>query len=337
MDLNKIILSRTDSIGDVILTLPVAGVLKKNFPNVEILFLGRNYTRDIVESSSHIDQFIDWDEIKKCDPSKQIEKFKAFQTDVIIHVFPVAEIAYLAKKAKIPIRVGTTGRLYHYFTCNKLVPLSRKKSELHEAELNLKLLEPILKNVKIELDRIDNYYGFDLIDKLPENFQKQISQDKFNLILHPKSKGSAREWGLKNFGNLIDILPKDKFRIFITGTVEEGQLLQHDIIDKYPEVIDMTGKLTLKELISFINGADGLIAASTGPLHIAAALGKVALGIYPPIRPMHPGRWAPLGSKASYVVENASCSKCRKETHCECMENIQPVAVKNKLLSLMHG
>ncbi len=337
MNLTRIILSRTDSIGDVMLTLPVAGILKKNFPNVKILFLGRNYTQAVVESSTNIDQFIDWDEIQKCDQSNQVEKLKAFHADIIIHVFPVSEIAYLAKKANIPIRIGSTGRLYHYFTCNKLVPLSRRKSELHEAELNLKLLIPILKNVDVELDRIGKYYGFTLIDTLPENFQSQISKNRFNLILHPKSKGSAREWGLKNFGNLIEILPQDKFKIFITGTEAEGELVKQEILDKYPQVVDMTGKLTLKELVGFINATDGLIAASTGPLHIAAALGKVALGIYPPIRPMHPERWAPIGEKASYVVENQECSKCRKETQCECMESIQPVAVKNKLLSLMHG
>lgn len=337
MDLNKIILSRTDSIGDVILTLPMAGVLKQNFPKLEILFLGKKYTRAIVETSTYIDQFIDWDEIQNDEQSAQIDTFNAIHADAIIHVFPVSEIAHLAKKAKIPLRIGTTGRLYHYFTCNKLVPISRKKSDLHEAELNLKLLNPILKDVNIELDRIKNFYGLSAIDPLPDHFQKYVSKDKFNLILHPKSKGSAREWGLKNFGSLIEILPKDKFRIFITGTEEEGKLLKTDILDKFPDVIDMTGKLTLKELISFINATNGLIAASTGPLHIAAALGKVALGIYPPIRPMHPGRWAPIGPKASYVVENGECSKCRNETSCECMENIQPVAVKNKLLSLMHG
>ncbi len=337
MDLKRIIISRTDSIGDVILSLPMAGVLKQNFPDLTILFLGKNYTRAIVESSKHIDQFVDWDEIQKLDHSTQVDRFKALDADAIVHVFPVSEIAHLAKKAKIPLRIGTTGRLYHYFTCNKLVPISRKKSELHEAELNLKLLNPILKDVDIELDRIEKFYGFTEVDPLPDQFQKLISKDKNNIILHPKSKGSAREWGLKNFGSLIEILPKDKFRIFITGTEEEGKLLKEEIFDKYPDVVDMTGKLTLKELVSFINASNGLIAASTGPLHIAAALGKVALGIYPPIRPMHPGRWAPIGPKASYVVENGECSKCRNENTCECMENIQPVAVKNKLLSLMHG
>jgi len=337
MDFNKIIISRTDSIGDVILTLPLAGIIKEKFPDSEIIFLVKNYTRDIVEASSHIDQFLNWDEIQKCDPSEQIEKFKEIQADVIVHVFPVAEIAHLAKKANIPVRIGSTGRLYHYFTCNKLVSISRKRSDLHEAQLNLKLLKPILENCDFELNEIPIYYGFSSNDVLPDDYQKQIHPDKFNLILHPKSKGSAREWGLKNFGSLIEMLPKDKFQIFITGTKDEGKLVKHEILDKYPEVTDMTGKLTLKDLISFINSADGLIAASTGPLHMAAALGKVALGIYPPIRPMHPGRWAPIGPNAGYLVENKVCSKCRKHTQCECMESIQPVAVKNKLLSLVHG
>jgi len=337
MKINKIIISRTDSIGDVILTLPVAGVVKEKFPDSEIIFLAKNYTRDIVEASCHVDQFIGWDEIQKLDPAEQVKKFIEINADTIVHVFPVPEIAHLANKAGIPARIGTTGRLYHYFTCNKLVPISRKRSQLHEAQLNLKLLKPILENADFELDGIAGYYGFSSTFILPENFQNQISRDKFNLILHPKSKGSAREWGPENFGNLIEILPKDRFRIFITGTKDEGKSVKQDILDKYPEVVDMTGKLTLKELIGFINETDGLIAASTGPLHIAAALGKVALGIYPPIRPMHPGRWAPLGPRAGYIVENKVCSKCRKKLRCECMENIKPVAVKNKLLSLMHG
>jgi len=49
------------------------------------------------------------------------------------------------------------------------------------------------------------------------------------------------------------------------------------------------------EFVSFIAHADGMIAASTGPLHIAAAMNKIALGIYAPMRPIFPTRWAPLG------------------------------------------
>jgi ADP-heptose:LPS heptosyltransferase len=135
--IKKIILSRIDSIGDVILTLPVAGALKEANPDIEIVFLGKKYTRDIVSTSVHIDSFLDWDEIREFSEPEQIRVLKTINADAIVHVFPVKEIAHLAKRANIPLRIGTTGRLYHISTCNKLLPVSRKKSDLHEAQLNL--------------------------------------------------------------------------------------------------------------------------------------------------------------------------------------------------------
>ncbi len=327
-------MSRTDSIGDVILTLPMAGILKEANPDIEIVFLGKKYTRDIVGSSVHIDSFLDWDEISNQDKLEQIRIFQGVNADAIVHVFPVKEIAHLAKKANIPLRIGTTGRFYHIISCNKLLSISRKKSDLHEVQLNLKLIRPFIGRKDFILNKLPDYYGFKKIEPLEEKFRNLISKEKFNLVLHPKSKGSAREWGLHNFAKLIEILPKEKFEIIITGTREEGVLIKSKILDKFPKINDLTGKLSLKELISFINQADGLVAASTGPLHIAAALGKYALGIYPPIKPMHPGRWAPVGTKADYFVLDKRCSKCRELDSCECMESIKPEDVKNKLLSL---
>lgn len=330
--IKKIIISRTDSIGDVMLTLPLAGVLKEACPDIEIVFLGNNYTRFIVEASVHIDSFLNWDEIRKLEQSEQISRLKEVQADAFIHVFPVKEIAQLVKKAKIPLRIGTTGRLYHYQTCNKLIPISRKRSDLHEAQLNLKLIRWFIGNKSFSLNELSNYYGFEKIEALSENFKNYIQPAKFNLILHPKSKGSAREWGLDNFATLIEILPKDKFEIFVTGTKSEGELIKNEILDKFPHINDMTGKFKLNELISFISEVDGLVAASTGPLHIAAALGKTAIGIYPPIKPMHPGRWAPIGKKADYLVLPKSCNKCRKLDDCDCMKSINPESVKERLL-----
>jgi ADP-heptose:LPS heptosyltransferase len=335
-EVKKIIISRTDSIGDVILTLPVAGILKQLLPKCKIIFLGKAYTRDIVEACRNIDQFIDWNSLLVKNQANKIEFIKSLNAEAIIHVFPVKEIAEIAKLAKIPLRIGSTGRYYHYTTCNKLVPMSRKRSHLHEAQLNLKLIRPLGGERNYSIISLQDNYGFENQNPLSEEIKQMLKRDKFNLILHPKSKGSAREWGINNFSRLIEILPRDKFRIFITGTKDEGEFLKKDLINIFPEIIDLTGRLSLKELISFIDNSDGLIAASTGPLHIAAALGKYTLGLYPPIKPMHPGRWAPIGKKAEYLVLEKNCSKCRKESQCACLQNISPEIVKNKLLSWLN-
>lgn len=330
----RIIISRTDNIGDVILALPVAGAIKKAIPGAYVIFLGKSYTEDIIAMSECVDKFVNWDVIKKQTKHAQIRTFERLKADYILHVFPERRIAKIAKKARIPRRVGTTGRLFHWNTCNKLVAFSRRRSGLHEAQLNMKLLKPLGIHQHFSLAEISALYQLTPPNILPEKYRDLLSNEKFNLILHPKSKGSAREWGLKNYAELITRLPREKFNIFITGTQEDAQDIEMDRIRKFPEVIDLCGKLSLVEFISFIANADGLVACSTGPLHIAAAVNKFAIGIYPPIKPMHPGRWAPLGINAHYFVSDKKCNACRNSLSCECIEQIKPQQIYDYLMSL---
>jgi heptosyltransferase-3 len=160
MNPKRIIISRTDSIGDVILTLPLAGILKSFFPDLHIAFLGSSYTKDIINCSDYVDEYLDWNLISNLSESKAIDFLKSKNIDTIIHVFPKKKIARFAKKAGIRNRIGTTNRLYHWFTCNKLLGLSRKNSHLHETQLNIKLLKPFGIKSPYELNEIYNFYGF---------------------------------------------------------------------------------------------------------------------------------------------------------------------------------
>lgn len=329
MNLKRIIISRTDSIGDVVLTLPMAGILKKKYPNCKIFFLGRTYTEAIISTSTHIDEFINWDKLqKKVNPIAEVKKINA---DAIIHVFPNREVAYLAYKAKIPLRIGTSGRMFHLINCNKKVVFSRKKSHLHEAQLNLKLLAPLKINNIYSLKEIEGFYGIKNLKSLHAKVSGLLDKSKMNIILHPKSKGSAKEWGLNNFANLIEILPEDKFQIFITGTNEEKKLVGNTLQLNKPNVVSLLGKLTLDELISFISNIDAFVSASTGPLHIAAALGVRSIGLYSPRRPMHPGRWKPIGKRAVALVKDENCSKCLARENCNCISEISPKIIMGEL------
>jgi len=328
----------------------MAGVLKKYFPGCHISFLGKKYTRPVIEACKHVDQFLDWDEIvgsRQLAVSSRhrisnnehrtsvIRQLKMTGADAIIHVFPVREICRAAKKAGIPVRFGTSHRWFTWLYCNKLLHFSRKNSELHEAQLNLKMLKPLGIKENFLLKDIPDYYGLSKLTSSPVH-QFTISPDCFNLILHPKSKGSAREWGLENYSHLIGLLPEEKFRIFITGTREEA-LLMEDFLHKHSSrVTDMTGKLDLQGLIGLISRCDGLVAASTGPLHIAAALGKYAIGLYAPMKPIYPKRWAPLGVNASYLVLDKECDDCRHSLDCECIRSIRPEDVAEKLKGVSH-
>lgn len=329
MKYKKIVISRTDSIGDVVLTLPLAGWLKREYPDTTIIFLGDAYTREVVEACVHVDEFVSVGEWEKGDTGHG----SIAGADLFIHVFPRREIAVMAKKMKVPVRLGTAHRIYHWKTCNKLVAFSRRRSSLHEAQLNFKLLESLTGKPVPSLSELEGLYGLRQIAPLDPGLSALLDGSRFNIILHPKSKGSAREWGLDHFTRLIGLIPKEKFKVFITGTRNEGDMMQEaGFFSGGMEVTDLTGRMSLSQLISFIAAADGLVAASTGPLHLAAALGKHAIGIYPPIRPMHPSRWAPVGRNSCFLVSDNNCDKCRKSGNCECMRLITPQQVLEKLL-----
>lgn len=326
----NILISRVDSIGDVVLTLPMAGVLKYAFPDDNVLFLGRNYTKDVVALSKYVDTFINYDDLLNESKEERIKIIKSYNIDICIHVFPIKAVARLIKKAGVKTRIGTTNRLFHLSTCNKLVRLSRKNSNLHESQLNLKLLAPLGIIKDFTLKEIVNYYGFKNVLPLDEKFRSLLNNDKKKIIVHPKSKGSAKEWGLTNFGNLIELLIDNNYQVFISGTKEEGDSIR-EFIDQHPRATDLTGKLTLQQFISFINECDGLVAASTGPLHIASALKKKAIGLYSARRPIHPGRWKPVGKRAEYLVNDEECEKCAQKKECDCIKDIGIERVLDKI------
>ena len=336
MSRSTFIISRTDAIGDVVLTLPVAGVLRALYPSARILFLGRSYTKEVIAACGHIDSFLNWDEWRQLPVREAARAMAATGANGIIHVFPDAAIARIARMARVTERIGTTNRIFHWRYCNELVRLSRRHSPCHEAQLNLRLLAPLGGRRDYSLGEIGGYYGLTRLAPLPPEIAGLLDRSRFNLILHPKSRGSAREWGLENYARLIGQLPSDRFKVFVSGTAAEGELLAA-LLAEYPRVTDLTGRLTLGQLMSFIARADGLIAASTGPLHLAAALGIYALGIYPPIRPMHPGRWAPVGPNAKVFVKAGECEDCRRTGDCHCIREIAPQTVEDYLQTLVTG
>lgn len=291
------LISRTDSIGDVVLTLPLCTWIKEQYPNSKIIFLGNTYTRPVLECFPMIDEVIEWKKIEELPLNMQIQFIKDLKIDTCIHVFPRKEVAKLLKKAGIPVRIGTSHRLYHWWTCNVHPNFTRKNSDLHEAQLNFELLKPLGLTEIPDLDYINHSLA---------SFQaKEITlpitlADGEKIILHPKSQGSAREWPMEKYAKLALQLVAQGKHVYFTGTAKEGDLFRKEI-PQHANIHDVTGVFNLDQFIRFIAECNAIVACSTGPLHIGAVLGLRAVGIYSRTRPIHPGRWQPIG-KDSVVL-----------------------------------
>ncbi len=322
IDLNAktLLISRTDSIGDVILSLPICIYIKQNFPTCNILFLGRDYTESVVSLLPEINQFISWNKLENLPLVERIKFLQSLNIDVCLHVFPKKEIASIMKKVKIPFRIGTSHRAFHLLRCNIRLNFTRKNSKFHESQLNFELLKPFGFNEIPDIEEIGKVISSRIA--LPENINKKdFLAIKNAIILHPKSQGSALEWPIEKYINLANKLLLQGQKVVFTGTENEGVQFR-EIIPKNKNCFDLTGKMTLEELIVFISQSKALVACSTGPLHLAGILNIKAIGLFSSRRPIHPGRWKPLGNKSEFLVYDADCEACKKGKVCKCIQNI---------------
>jgi ADP-heptose:LPS heptosyltransferase len=320
----NVIISRTDSIGDMILALPLAKVLKHKYPKIKVAMLGKKHTEPVALASKYVDAFIDVDDFLNKNILINNKKPEAI---VFLNTDPKpADRAYALK---IPVRIGTGRNLNHLKNCNYRVWFTRRNSGLHEGQLNLKMLSPFDVNKVFTLEEIGQSYGLTQLLPLQGKYKSFIKNDKYNLIIHTKSQGNAREWSMDHFIRLIQLLNDKTYNIFISGTERERAAIQPLLNAVKDKVTDIIGIMPLEQFMSFINLCDGLIANSTGPLHVAAALQKDALGIFPPIKSKDAVRWGPVGPRGKVFTLPDFCEKCKlNKDFCACINSIQPQAIK---------
>ncbi|MHB1050812.1 MAG: glycosyltransferase family 9 protein [Bacteroidota bacterium] len=335
-DVKKILLIRTDRIGDVVLSLPMLPVLKKNFPAAEISVMVRNYTRDIVARHSCVAEIIRWEQNGERSVSFYVDLLKQKRFDIVIIPYPRFLLALIVFLARIPVRVGTGYRWYS-FLFNAKVYEHRKDALRHEAEYNLNLL----KAIGIE-DTGTPEFELPIPDDVQKKIDAQLAADAVGrfAVLHPGSGGSARDWPAENFAGLGDALhSEEKLTVILTGGAHE-QAVTSAVIKKMKSApLDYTGKFSLQELGALYKRAVLFVSNSTGPLHIASAVGTPVVAFYPPIVQCSAVRWGPYTQrKRVFTADAGQCPLCHGGT-CRsnvCMEQITVEQVVTGIGELLH-
>jgi ADP-heptose:LPS heptosyltransferase len=312
-----ILLSRPDALGDAVVTLSTAGWIKRRYPDARIVVLARAYARAVWDHSAHADAVLTLEELQAGDA---VARLRALNADAAVHVFPHRAVAGWAREARIPMRIGTSHRWWHWITCNERVGFSRKRSLLHEAELNIKLLGPLGIAMPRDADALVPYIGLNA--PAPDPLVSELLvHGKRTLVVHPL-QGSGVGWGLANHAALMKAVDPAVWHVVVTGTAAEAERYRGHLPLALAHVTDAGGRLSLEQLMMLIGRSDALVAASTGPLHLAAALGRRAIGLYSMRRPIFPARWRPLGTDAHALVHDADCERCAAGKPCDCITRI---------------
>jgi ADP-heptose:LPS heptosyltransferase len=202
----------------------------------------------------------------------------------------------------------------------------RKYGERHELEFNIRLLKQLGINYEVNEDNAE--FGITPSQTSEKKIIDELKSVGINLlkpviIIHPGSGGSSIDFPASKLKFLVESLSKLDIGILITGTASEKELCNSMVVSK--NVINVAGRYSLSELIALINQSDLMIANSTGPIHIAAALNKYVIGFYPKIVSCAPKRWGPYTNKKIIFSPTIDCNDCNR-SQCgklNCMDSIK--------------
>lgn len=322
---SRIVLSRTDAIGDAVVTLTTAGWIKHHAPETHVTVVARRYAMPVWRHCAHADRLVALEELRDAGEEGAVEALRSLGAGAIVHVFPQRDVARWAQKAGIPRRVGTGRRWWNWLTCNERVHYSRRQSSLHEAQLNIGLLKPFGLPVPASPRDLVPHLGF-RVPPPSETVRALLGPGKRHLVVHPLL-GSGVGWGLPNFAALLRAVDRERWRVLVTGTAAEAERYRGALPLDLPHVTDTGGHLDLDGVIQLIGASDAFVSASTGPLHLAAAAGIRAVGLFSMRRPIFPTRWAPIGADAHALVHDPACAACAAGRACDCITRISPERV----------
>lgn len=304
----KLLIIKPSSLGDIVHGLQIANEIKRRIADVEIDWVVRDCFADVVELSGIVDNVLlfhrhggFW---KFVNLIRQIRRKKY---DFFLDMQGLARSGILTFFARSENKVGRRdSRECARFFYNKVVDLPAKKN-CHAVDILLEFLkvfnlEPrLLCNVefKIDVKRIDS---------------NVLSLAKCSPIcLFPGSRRAEKEWPYFSelAKKLSEEMPTEK--ILIVGNKKIS-------LPTRENVVDLTNKTTIAEMIFLIKNATLSISNDSAPVHISAAVGRPVLALF---GPTDPRKYGPYNASAS-----GSCSILAKS------ENLNNLSVDEVLAKI---
>lgn len=303
-EIKKIIISRTDKIGDLLLSIPSFFMARKMFPQAEIMILVRNYNYEIVKNLPYIDKILKIDDYKEEELENEIKNFNA---DVFIALYNDKIISKLARVSKARFRIGPISKIYSIFSFNKGAWQKRSESIKNEAYYNLDLIKKIDPKRYEELFEINSKIYLE--DENISNVNMYMDRNKIEgklLVVNPFMGGSAKTITDDQYSKLLQKIydVRKDISIIITCHISEKERSEKILKEINREkVYVFANEGSVLNLAGMIDRADVYLGGSTGPTHLAGALGKKIVAIYPNKKTQHPIRWGVINNEnVRYII-----------------------------------
>ncbi len=324
----RVLVTRTDRLGDVVLSTPVIKNLRARMPNAYIAMMVQESVVDAVRLNPYLDEVITLDKRGRhkgiFNSIRFVRELKKKRFDLALILHPTLRMHVLLFCAGITERIGydrkggflNTRRLKH----------TKQSGAKHESEFALDFLK------ELGIDDYETTLFMPLYREAEEwaddFFKEKISASSKMVAVHAQASCPSKCWPSDYYRRLIDdIIKSYKATIVYVGSQVDTT------INEERGIVNLTGKTTIAQLASVLKRSDLFISNDSGPVHMAVALGIPVISIFGRNQPgLSPKRWGPLGAgtKSVFLHKDVGCQVCLAhdcERDFSCLKAVAPSEV----------
>jgi len=335
----KVLVARCDRLGDLVVSLPSFAWLRQVRPDWQIHALVAPENAPIVEHDPAIDAYHTWNLALN---AERLAAIRGEGYDAAVLLQYQTPLARLLRDAGVRRRFGPWSKPLSWWLLNRGHLQRRSRVTRHERDLNVDLMRRLagrgVPDVGVDDPRV--WLGPEQ-QEIGRDFRSRQANDAGTVVfVHPGSGGSALNWAPQRFAEVANALSRRPgWAVFVTGSHHDRVMIDAMAPNLEPQVQVVSEQFPLRDFLGVLSAGDLMVAPSTGPLHVAAALGLAAVGVYPPAPTMSPRRWGVLGRWAASVVAPVDCPARRYclQEHCllfNCLDCLAPSRVIEVALEL---
>ncbi|MCA1596988.1 MAG: glycosyltransferase family 9 protein [Chloroflexi bacterium] len=322
---------KTSSIGDVVLTTPVAEALRNAYPESHIAWLVEDKVADVLLGNPFVDDVIVWAR-KSLREVRRKRQWGAVRAEVAalsarlgarrydccldLQGFDRTLLPHALIKADRRILLPGRDRLSGYTkSIWKRIPRE------HAVDYHLNVLRSgglrigsVVPRMRLPFSPDDARQARELLAPLAE-YRKIVA-------INPSTTWPAKVWEWSRYADVARRLIEElAVGVVIVGGNTEGPACANLANEIGPGAISLAGITSLKQLAATLTLCDCLLSSDSGPMHISVAVGTPVVAMF---GPTHPANHGPRGPEHTVIYRELACSPCmnRALVNPSCMDGI---------------
>ncbi len=322
----RIALIKPSALGDIVHALPVLTALRRRYPDAHITWvLNRNY-EPLLQGHPHLDATLAFDRALPARAPLRgaaaavsfVRELRRQQFDLVLDLQGLLRSGLMTAATGAPRRVGfdSAREGARWFYTDRV---SADAEALHAVDRYWRVADALgaggeEKSFVVPLSEEARCWADEALRGLPRPW----------LMVAAGARWQTKRWPPSHFASLLRRV-QGRFggtAVFI-GAADDIPLSQAVASGLTGPVLDLTGRTTLPQSAAVLARADLMLANDTGPLHLAAALGRPAVAPYTCTKVRLTG---PYGERCRGVESRVWCqgSCLRRCRRLECMGELTP-------------